>query len=355
MELTATVLIIGFLIWVLGFIGRSTGTVIDILGWGLVGDRGLAIYTTIVLGIVLGLFAVYYGIQRGLAWTKPVQRAVLKIPVIGKALETISLSRLAWSMHLTFDTGMSVRKALKLSIESTRNAHFTDQINLIDRAIEGGQSIYDTFVLTGAFPDDFLDSLHAGEESGRLVESMGRLSRQYQEQAEAAIPYAHRVRRVCRFRIRGRDRHLPDLPNFLRLHRTTPTIHVTHGRLGRSNSLECGDASPLCCGWRCRGGLAAFCPLIESGDASPHSEVLVFRTSIPTGEAVMSLTIVRMDEGIGAIRLGGARWSRCGMPTLWAAEAKKEKAADNPKVVARCENIAQGDKRSQEETRIVAQ
>lgn len=90
-------------------------------------------------------------------------------------------------MHLTFDAGVPLRRALRLSLESTRNAHFVDQTDAIDRSVAAGNSLHETFVDTGAFPVDFLDSLHAAEESGKLVESMGRLSRQYQEQAEAAL------------------------------------------------------------------------------------------------------------------------------------------------------------------------
>jgi len=186
-ELTAAVLLIGFLIWIVGVIGQWTGKTIDVLGLGLVGNRGLAIYCAVIAGAAIAVFSVIHAIQRGLGWVKPVQRAALKLPAIGKPLMTIALSRLAWAMHLTFDAGMDLRPALRLSLESTRNAHFTDQIDSIDRAVNQGQSLHEAFSQTDAFPADFLDSLHTAEESGRLVESMGRLSKQYHEQAEAAL------------------------------------------------------------------------------------------------------------------------------------------------------------------------
>lgn len=186
-ELAIAVLVIGFLIWILGVIGQSTGHPIDILGFGLVGNRGLVIYVTVVGMVAIGIFTIVHAIQRGVGWVRPVQRAVLKLPGIGKPLETIALARLTWALHLTFNSGMDIRRALRLSLQSTGNAHFADQIKPIDRDIEAGSSLLDAFQNTGAFPSDFLDSLHAAEESGKLVESMARLSRQYQEQAEAAL------------------------------------------------------------------------------------------------------------------------------------------------------------------------
>ena len=39
----------------------------------------------------------------------------------------------------------------------------------------------------GIFPDDFLDTLQVGEQSGRLDESLQRLAALYQERAHAAI------------------------------------------------------------------------------------------------------------------------------------------------------------------------
>jgi len=186
-ELTLSILIIGFLIWIMGVIGQSTGHPIDILGLGLVGNTGLLIYSVFVAGAAIFVFSVLQGIQRGLAWVKPIQRLVLKLPGIGKPLQTMALARLTWAMHLTLNSGMDVRRALRLSLSATNNAHYTDQIKPIDKDILRGSSLYETFADTQAFPSDFLDSLHAAEESGKLVEAMERLSRQYQDQAEAAM------------------------------------------------------------------------------------------------------------------------------------------------------------------------
>jgi type IV pilus assembly protein PilC len=186
-QLAVAVVIIGFLIWVMGVISDMAGTRIDPLGIGLVGNRGLAIYLAGVAAVAAVLVLAVRAASRGQGWVGPIQRGVLRLPVLGPALQTLALARLAWSMHVTMNAGMELRRALRLSLRSTCNARYTDRIERIDRGIAAGSTIHDVFCEAGCFPADFLDSLYVGEHSGKLVESLALLSRQYQDQARTAL------------------------------------------------------------------------------------------------------------------------------------------------------------------------
>jgi len=186
-QLVLALAVIGFLIWIMGVIGQFTGTTVDILGFGLVGNSGLAIYVSFVALVGFGLFVVIHAMQRGLFWVAPIQIALIRVPMLGQAIRTLALARLAWSLHLTLNTGMPLRHALQLSLQSTHNAHFTRHLRTIDKSVAAGNSLYESFLQTDAFPIEFLDALHTGEEAGRLVETMAILSRQYQDQAQAAM------------------------------------------------------------------------------------------------------------------------------------------------------------------------
>jgi type II secretory pathway component PulF len=179
--------IVGFLIWIMGIIGQRGQETIDPLGFGLVGNAGLAVYLTFLAMIGIALFLVYQAIRRGMVWTRPIQLLLLRIPILGQAFQSVAMARLTWAMHLTLEAGMGLRRALKISLQSTRNAHYTRHVRSIDRAIEAGNPIHEAFLDTGAFTPHFIDAVRVGEESGRLVESMQVLSRQYREQAEAAL------------------------------------------------------------------------------------------------------------------------------------------------------------------------
>lgn len=187
-QLAAAVSVIGLLIWVLGILPPGAdGKPIDILGFGLVGTWGLVIYLLNVGAIALAVYLLVTAVRRGLAWTRPIQRLTLMVPWLGGCLDTLALSRLAWVMHVTLETGMDLRHSLALSLGSTHNARYIDYSEQVVAEVVRGQEIHEAFARTGVFPRDFLDTLEVGERSGRLPESMAILSRQYQEQARRAL------------------------------------------------------------------------------------------------------------------------------------------------------------------------
>lgn len=188
LQLAAAIMVIGVLIWVLGMLPRAPGgEPIDILGLGLIGNSGLVIYSLFVAAVIGAIALVIQAVRRGLVWTRPLQRVVMALPGIGSCLQTLALSRLAWCLHVTMETGMDLRHALALSLGSTHNARYTDHSERVVSKVAGGQEIYEAFSATGVFPRDFLDTMEVGERSGRLPESMAVLSQQYQDQARRAL------------------------------------------------------------------------------------------------------------------------------------------------------------------------
>ena len=135
----------------------------------------------------MALAGLIYALGRGLAWTRPIQYLVMRVPQLGKALETLAIARLAWALHLTQNAGMDLRPSLKLALQSTGNARYIDAVPGVDKVIARGDTIEEAFRASGVFPGEFLDAVHVGEQSGRLVESLAVLSRQYHERADAAM------------------------------------------------------------------------------------------------------------------------------------------------------------------------
>ncbi len=187
-QLFAAVMIVGLVIWLLGMLPTRAGQEpMDILGFGLVGNRGLVIYFTIVGSVAAVVAGLVFALRRGLFWTAPLQRAILLVPAVGPSLRTLALSRLAWSLHLTLDTGMDLARAFKLSLNSTHNDHFIRHTPQIIEAVTSGHEVTEALAHTRSFPIDFLDAVDTGERSGRLPETLGVLSRQYQEKAQQAL------------------------------------------------------------------------------------------------------------------------------------------------------------------------
>jgi type II secretory pathway component PulF len=187
-ELALAIIIIGVLIWVLGIVAqRNHGKPIDILGFGLIGNKGLLIYINIIIVLGLCVGGLIVAVQRGMLWTRPLQRALIRIPVIGRAFERIALSRLAWALHLMLNVEMDLRRMVPLALRTTGSDYYVQHTNQIVGDIARGDPLHLAFLRTGAFPAEFVDALTVAEESGRMVESMERLSNRYEEEAEVAV------------------------------------------------------------------------------------------------------------------------------------------------------------------------
>lgn len=188
LQLFAAVGVIGLLIFVMGFLPpMADGKPFDLLGLGLYGSRGAVIYFLYVAAVVAAVAVIVRAIRRGMAWTGPVQLLLIRIPWLGGSLQTLAMSKLAWTMYLTLEAGMDLLRAIPLCLRSMGNVYYSQHTSEILQAVRAGHEVTEAFADTRVFPREFLDSLEVGERSGRLPETMEILSREYQDRAQRAL------------------------------------------------------------------------------------------------------------------------------------------------------------------------
>jgi type IV pilus assembly protein PilC len=188
LELGAALFVIGIMIGVLGIVAqRNNGQPIDVLGFGLVGARGLVIYINFLIAVGLCVTGLVVAVRRGVLWTRPLQRAVYRLPGLGPSLEKLALARLTWALHLLMNVDMDLRRVVPLVLRSTGSDYYIRHTDQVVADVAAGEPIHMAFSRSGAFPSDFIDALQVAEESGAIVESTGRLSQRYQEEAELAL------------------------------------------------------------------------------------------------------------------------------------------------------------------------
>jgi type II secretory pathway component PulF len=188
LELAFAIIVIGVLIWVLGAIGRRSGTEpVDVLGFGLTGTRGLLIYVNFIIAVGLCIAGLVIAVRRGMLWTQPLQRTIMRLPGVGASLEKIALARIAWALHLTMNVEMDLRRVVPLVLRASGSDYYIRHTNQIVADVAAGRPLYIAFGRSGVFPPAFTDALAVAEESGQIVESMDRLSKRYEEEAETAV------------------------------------------------------------------------------------------------------------------------------------------------------------------------
>ncbi len=184
-QLGMAIVIVGLLIWALGIVRSMTGIESDPLGFGLVGTRGLLMYLALVGTVFGGSAIAVLGLLRGAFGPAPLEIA-MRTPVVGNCLKTAALSRLAWTLSLTLDSGMDARRAMRLALRSTENAYYTSRLTAVDTALIEGQEFHTALRATGLFPTEFLQLLETAEISGTHGESLQRLANEYRQRAQAA-------------------------------------------------------------------------------------------------------------------------------------------------------------------------
>lgn len=181
----AAIGIVGLLIWALGIVRSMTGSEVDPLGFGLVGTPGLLVYLGLVVTTLGGAAVLVMGLLRGAFGPAPL-RIAMRLPVLGNCLKTAALSRFAWTLGLTLDSGMNARRSMELALRSTENAYYTSRMQVVDDALLQGREFHESLRATGLFPDEFLQMLETAEVSGTHGESLQRLADEYRQRAQTA-------------------------------------------------------------------------------------------------------------------------------------------------------------------------
>jgi type IV pilus assembly protein PilC len=174
------VLIIAGLIFILGILGGARPM---LTFFGLAGPVGAVAFLASVVGTVALAVLLWKGLRRWGAQRAAVDRLLLRVPVLGGCLEAIALGRLALALQLTLDSGLSIMKALRLSLRATGNAAYAATADDVARVLKAGQSLTEALMLTGLFPAPFLEIIATAEEVGRVPEAMRQQAQYYHEEA----------------------------------------------------------------------------------------------------------------------------------------------------------------------------
>ena len=176
--------VVALVILISGFFsGRMPdGSEFDPLGFGLRGSGGAVIFLAIVVG---GLFGTWLGFWL-LGKVLPAEfrdRMLLAVPVVGPCLRDLALMRFCLALRLTTESGMSIGKAIRLSMDATGNAAFAAASGAAERTVADGDDLTLALTRTRLMPDDFLRIVQVAEDSGTLSDVLRHQGEHYSDSA----------------------------------------------------------------------------------------------------------------------------------------------------------------------------
>ena len=184
------VLVVAAVIWILGIIGGNKPL---LTFFGIPGGLGAAAFLCSVSS-VLALIAITYllisRIGRQKVW---MDRFLLAVPALGPCLYSLAMSRFTLALQLTLDSGLSITKGLRLSLEATGNAHFAAHADAIVNTLKNGQPLHEAIEASKLFTSDFVEMIVSSEIAGSVPEMMRHLQQQYHEETARRMTMLTRV------------------------------------------------------------------------------------------------------------------------------------------------------------------
>ncbi|GBD37550.1 Type II secretion system protein F [bacterium HR36] len=181
-QFVAAVLVLALFIWLLGVIESVAGKSPMSL-FGLKGERGALIFLGGMALVTLGPFlALRYLFTQG-RHSVALHQWLLRLPVIGGALQALAEARLAQALAVALEAGLVVHEAAELGLEATGNPAYAKWAKPIRKQTRQGQQLSEALKSTGLVSDDFLAVLSVAEAAGAEPDALRRHAQHRYEQA----------------------------------------------------------------------------------------------------------------------------------------------------------------------------
>jgi type IV pilus assembly protein PilC len=140
----------------------------------------------IFLGLiaVVFLFRYFRNTPRG---RHIVDKALLRVPLVGKILEKVAVSRITRTLSTLLSGGVSMLESLRITSSTAGNVILEGWVMEARRLVAEGKSLTDGLREAGAFPFMMTQMVSVGEATGTLDEMLSKLADFYDEEVDASV------------------------------------------------------------------------------------------------------------------------------------------------------------------------
>lgn len=112
----------------------------------------------------------------------------LKIPIVGKMLEKIELSRFCSNLSAMQRSGITLVSSLKIVNAAIKNQRIASYVEKACTLVEiSGMNLSTALSKAGTFPSMMLQLIEVGIESGQITEVLDRISLQYEKETDVSL------------------------------------------------------------------------------------------------------------------------------------------------------------------------
>lgn len=142
----------------------------------------------VILGVMFASIFVFRRSYKGSQnFRDRVDRALLKVPVIGPLIYKSSVARFARTLSTTFAAGVPLVEALDSVAGATGNVVFRNAVNKVKQDVSTGMQLNFSMRATGVFPSLAIQMTAIGEESGALDSMLDKVATYYEDEVDNMV------------------------------------------------------------------------------------------------------------------------------------------------------------------------
>jgi type IV pilus assembly protein PilC len=148
----------------------------------------LARYTIFVIPALIAggiAFARVYKTQP--KFTRLVDGAMLKVPIIGMLLRKIAIARFCRTLSTLTSSGVPILDGLEITAKTAGNTIIEDAIMAVRKAVEEGKTIAEPLSQVKVFPAMVVQMIGVGEQTGALDQMLSKIADFYEEEVDTAV------------------------------------------------------------------------------------------------------------------------------------------------------------------------
>lgn len=141
----------------------------------------------LLAGMVLGILLFRRAYRSSEKFRNGLDRALLKVPVVGPLLYKSAVARYARTLSTTFAAGVPLVEALDSVAGATGNVVFKNAVNKVKQDVSTGMQLNFSMRSTGVFPMLAIQMTAIGEESGALDSMLDKVATYYEDEVDNMV------------------------------------------------------------------------------------------------------------------------------------------------------------------------
>lgn len=141
----------------------------------------------IALGTLSLVISARILVKRSDSFRLMMDRAILKIPVLGAVLSKAAIAKFSRTLTTSFSAGIPILTSLKTTSKTSGNLHYQLAVEEVYRDTAAGMPMYVAMRNCDVFPELVLQMVMIGEESGRIDEMLNKVATIYEFEVDNTV------------------------------------------------------------------------------------------------------------------------------------------------------------------------